>query len=173
VARWRIGLISDTHSLLRPQAVQFLRGCDRIIHGGDIGHAGILAELARLAPVTAVRGNNDSDAWAQSLPLMQCIELGDVAIQVIHDLSELPADAVSGAVRAVVFGHSHQPALNSRAGVLYINPGSAGPRRFKLPVSVAELIVAGPRIKARLVSLDIAPARRGRLKAPAAPAGTP
>jgi hypothetical protein len=174
VARLRIGLISDTHGLLRPEAVQFLRGCDRIIHGGDIGHAGILAELARLAPVTAVRGNNDTAPWAQSLPVMQCVEIGEIAICVIHDLSELPAAAAAaaGAVRAVVSGHSHQPALSSREGVLYINPGSAGPRRFKLPVSVAELMVEKERIKARLVTLEIAPAQRARLKVPAAPAGT-
>jgi uncharacterized protein len=163
MARWRIGVISDTHGLLRPEAMRFLQGCDRIIHGGDIGNAAILAQLATLAPVTAVRGNNDTASWAQSLPLMQRIELGAVAIAVIHDLHELPEGAIAGAVGAVVSGHSHQPSLTKRAGVLYLNPGSAGPRRFRLPVSIAELIVDGEAVSARLLDL---------LTAPAAPAGT-
>ena len=148
--------------MLRPEALKFLRGCDHIIHGGDIGDADILTQLSLLAPVTAVRGNNDTAPWAQSLPVMQRLEIGVVAILVIHDLRELVEPLPAGAIRAVISGHSHQPSVSARANVLYVNPGSAGPRRFRLPVSIAELIIRGASIKARLVAL----------KAPAAPAGT-
>ena len=153
MASWRIGVISDTHGLLRPEAMQFLQGCDQIIHGGDIGGAAILAALSSLAPVTAVRGNNDTGAWARQLPLTQRIEVGTVAITVIHDLKELRPQLSSGGVRAVVSGHSHKPSLSTLDGVLYLNPGSAGPRRFRLPVSVAELVIAGEHLEARLVTL--------------------
>jgi uncharacterized protein len=150
----RIGLISDTHGLLRPEAVAFLDGCDHIIHGGDIGTPGILQELAGLAPVTAVWGNVDRGPWAEALPETAFLELGGVRIQVIHDLAQMGGRAPEAGVRVMVSGHSHLPAVAERAGVLYVNPGSAGPRRFRLPISVGELRVEGGVVAARLVTLD-------------------
>ena len=152
----RIGLVSDTHGLLRPEAMAFLVGSDHIVHAGDIGHAGILDELAALAPLTAVRGNNDRGAWADALAESEWLTIGDVVIVVVHDVSQLDIDPIAAGVRAVVSGHSHMPAVEQRDGVLYVNPGSAGPRRFKLPVSVAELLVDGAVVTARLVELPIA-----------------
>ena len=140
----RIGLISDTHGLVRPEAKVFLRGCDAIIHGGDIGHAEILAELEELAPVTAVRGNNDQGAWAGYLRETEMVKFGGVAVYGIHDLAQLNLARLGTAVRVVVSGHSHKPCVDERGGVLYVNPGSAGPRRFKLPIAAGELIVRGP-----------------------------
>lgn len=137
----RIGLISDTHGLLRPEALSFLRGCEHIVHAGDITEPAVLHELARLAPVTAVRGNNDRGSWAESLPATEMVQLGGVWIYVIHDLSELDIDPAGAGVQVVVSGHSHQPVVEPRGGVLFVNPGSAGPRRFKLPITVAELLV--------------------------------
>ena len=152
----RIGLISDTHGLLRPEAVAFLRGSALILHGGDIGGARILQELAALAPVTAVRGNNDRDGWADALPDHAVLAVGERLIYVVHNLAQLAIDPVALGVHVVVSGHSHKPAVHERRGVLYVNPGSAGPRRFKLPVSVAELIVVGTSVEARVVELDVA-----------------
>jgi putative phosphoesterase len=149
----RIGLISDTHGLLRPAALDRLRGCDRIVHGGDIGNAGILEQLAALAPLTAVRGNNDRDDWARDVPETALLQCGAVRIYVIHDLSELAIDAAGEGVRVVVSGHSHRPRVDERDGVLYVNPGSAGPRRFRLPIAVGELLVEGDRLEARIVEL--------------------
>src|SRR5262245_33404479 len=120
----RIGLISDTHGLLRPEAVAFLRGCERIIHAGDVGDPGILAELAALAPVTAVRGNIDVDPWAESLPETELVEIGGVSIYVLHDLGRLDIEPAAAGVDLVVSGHSHKPAIARRRGVLYVNPGS-------------------------------------------------
>jgi putative phosphoesterase len=154
----RIGVISDTHGLLRPEATAFLRGCNHILHGGDIGGAQILEQLAALAPVTAVRGNNDTQAWAASLPETRLLELGGVRFYVIHDLHELRIDPSAAAVQIIVCGHSHQPSLRERAGVIYLNPGSAGPRRFRLPVSVAEIRIDGASVAPRLVQLQL-PAR--------------
>jgi putative phosphoesterase len=151
----RVGVISDTHGLLRPQATAFLRGCDHILHGGDIGGAQILEQLAALAPVTAVRGNNDTQAWAASLPDTRLLELAGVRFYVIHDLGELRIDPSAAAVRIIVCGHSHQPSLRECAGVIYLNPGSAGPRRFRLPVSVAEIRIDGASIAPRLVQLQL------------------
>ena len=151
----RIGLISDTHGLLRPEAVAFLRGSDHIIHAGDIGHANILQELAALAPFTAVRGNNDRGHWAEGLPETALLEMDGVRILVIHDLAQLGGRGPEAGVRVVVSGHSHMPAVVERAGVLYVNPGSAGPRRFRLPVSVGELRVEGGEVRARLAELEL------------------
>ena len=151
--RLRIGLISDTHGLLRPDALDHLRGCHHIVHGGDIGSLRILEELAALAPLTAVRGNNDRDDWARHVPETAVVQCGAVRIYVIHDLSELAIDAAAEGVRVVVSGHSHQPRLEERQGVLYVNPGSAGPRRFRLPIAVGELVVDGDRVEARIVEL--------------------
>jgi putative phosphoesterase len=151
----RIGLISDTHGLLRPEATAFLRGSDHIVHAGDIGHAAVLQELARLAPVTAVRGNNDREPWADAVRETEVLEVGEVLIYVLHDLSELDVDPAAAGFRVVVSGHSHRPAVEERDGVLYVNPGSSGPRRFKLPIAVAELHVVGASVEARLVELDM------------------
>ncbi len=158
----RVGLISDTHGLLRPEAESFLRGCDAIVHGGDIGGPHILSTLEALAPVTAVRGNNDSDAWADALPVTQWLKVDEVCIHVIHDLSALAIDPGRSGVRVVVSGHSHKPRIDERGGVLYINPGSAGPRRFSLPISVAELRISGAEVTAHLVDL-------GQMTSPAPP----
>jgi putative phosphoesterase len=152
----RIGLISDTHGLLRPEAIAFLRGCDHILHAGDIGSAEILEQLARIAPVTAVRGNNDTEPWAQSVREAQLLHLAGVGIYVLHDVHQLkPRDLPDGA-RVVVSGHSHKPSVRQDGGVLYVNPGSAGPRRFTLPISVGELLVDGRGgIQARLKELTL------------------
>lgn len=154
----RISLISDTHGLLRPEALAFLRGSDHIIHGGDIGHPGILEQLAALAPLTAVRGNNDHGQWALAIPETCVLQVGTVSIQVIHDLAQIKGRALAAGVTVLVSGHSHVPAVMEREGVLYVNPGSAGPRRFRLPVSVAELMVRGGSVTARLVELTLSPA---------------
>ncbi len=150
----RIGLISDTHGLLRPEAVALLRGCDHIVHGGDIGHEGILRQLSGLAPVTAVRGNNDQGPWAERLPETQLLNFEGVDIYVVHDLSQLDIDPEAAGIDVVVSGHSHKPRVDQRGDVLYVNPGSAGPRRFKLPISVAELVVQGPAVSARIVEVS-------------------
>jgi putative phosphoesterase len=151
----RIGLISDTHGLLRPEALQFLRGSDFIIHAGDIGDAAVLEELSALAPVTAVRGNNDRGTWAEAVAETEVLQVGDVSIYVLHNLAELDLDPVAAGFHVVVSGHSHQPSVKERAGVLYVNPGSSGPRRFKLPVALAELRVSGASVNANLVELKL------------------
>ena len=152
----RVGVIYDTHGRLRPQVTAFLQGCDHIVHGGDIGGREILAQLALLAPVTAVRGNNDSEPWAASLPDTQLLELCGVKIYIIHNVDELEARACPAGIQVVVSGHSHRPMVRERAGVLYLNPGSAGPRRFKLPVSVAQLEICGSSVTPALMELHIA-----------------
>ncbi|WP_447779881.1 metallophosphoesterase family protein [Variovorax boronicumulans] len=151
----RVGLISDTHGLLRPQAVAALQGSDFIVHGGDIGDAGILDALAAIAPLTVVRGNNDREAWAEAISETAVLQLGGVRLLATHDLSELAGKPLGEGVRVVVSGHSHQPKIEERGGVLYVNPGSAGPRRFKLPIAVAELIVDGDTVSARIVELPL------------------
>ncbi len=151
----RIGVISDTHGLLRPEAVAFLRGVDLVIHAGDIGHAGILEGLAAIAPVTAVRGNNDKGLWAASLPVSAVLQVDRVSIYVIHDIAELDLDARTAGFAVVVSGHSHKPSVAESDEVLYVNPGSAGPRRFKLPIAVAEIVVDGSSVRARVVELEI------------------
>jgi len=151
----RIGLISDTHGLLRPQALDFLQGSDHILHAGDIVGADILAQLAAIAPLTAVRGNNDHGAWAHDLPESVTLALGGVVIHILHDLNALAIDPAASGVRVIVTGHSHKPACEERSGVLYVNPGAAGRRRFSLPVSVGELLVEEGRVAARLVTLDV------------------
>lgn len=146
----RIGLIADTHGRLRPEALAALAGCDAIVHAGDIGHAGILEALSALAPVTAVRGNNDHGPWAEALPETAQLQVEGVLIQVLHDRADLRRHPLAPGVRVLVTGHSHKPVVESRDGVLCVNPGSAGPRRFSLPVSVGELHIAGDRVEALL-----------------------
>lgn len=158
MARTLVGLIADTHGLLRPEAVAALQGCAHIVHAGDIGSRtgeprGVLDTLARIAPLTVVRGNNDRAVWAAPIPWTADIEFDGVRIHVLHILSELALDPAAAGVKVVVSGHSHQPCVETRAGVLFVNPGSAGPRRFKLPVSVARLWVDDGRAEAELVTL--------------------
>jgi uncharacterized protein len=150
----RVGLISDTHGLLRPEATAFLQGSDYIVHGGDIGAPSVLEQLSSIAPLKAVRGNNDTGLWAESLPETDLLRVGAIFVYAIHDLAQLSIDPGAAGVRVVVSGHSHKPLIAEREGVLYVNPGSSGPRRFKLPIAVAELIVDGTSVSARVVELD-------------------
>lgn len=150
----RIGLISDTHGLLRPEAITFLQGCDHIIHGGDIGNASILQQLSSLAPVTAVRGNNDVGPWAQAIRETELIRFDEISVYVIHDVKQLDIDPHEADVRIVVAGHSHKPMIEERDGVLFVNPGSAGPRRFKLPIAAGDLIIEGKTVTPRIVDLQ-------------------
>jgi putative phosphoesterase len=151
----KIGLISDTHGLLRPQALSALQGCDRIIHGGDIGKPDILDALRAIAPLTVVRGNNDTDdAWASDVPYEATLRVGEVAIYVTHILADVP-EQLAADVRVVVTGHSHKPLQQMRHGVLFINPGSAGPRRFKLPITVGFLHVDGVEVRGELLELAL------------------
>lgn len=150
----RVGLISDTHGLLRPQAVNALRGSDLIIHAGDVGRPEILTALRELAPVIAVRGNIDTADWAGDLPDTTVAEAGTVLLYVLHDVHALDLDPMAAGIHIVVSGHSHQPGQSERNGVLYINPGSAGPRRFQLPVSLALLNVDRKSFKVEFVELE-------------------
>ncbi len=149
----RVGLISDTHGLLRPEAKAFLRGSDYIVHGGDICGQGILEELGAIAPLTAVRGNNDNGSWAEQFGETAFLQVGKVLVYAIHDLAHLDIDPGAAGIRVVVSGHSHRPSVDEREGVLYVNPGSSGPRRFRLPVAVGELTVSGHLVSARIVEL--------------------
>ncbi len=151
----RVGVISDTHGLLRPEAVAFLRGSDRIVHAGDIGNAAVLTELATLAPVTAVRGNNDCGGWADAVGETATVDVDGVGIYVVHDLADLRRTPAPRACRVVVSGHSHKPVVTERDGVLHLNPGSAGPRRFRLPIAVAELEISDGHVRARIVELTV------------------
>jgi len=152
----RVGLISDTHGLLRPEALAFLKGSDFIVHGGDIGNASVLEQLRAIAPLTGVRGNNDTEAWGHGIAETEALHVDDGRIYVIHNLAELDIDARAAGFRVVVSGHSHRPLIEERDGVLYVNPGSSGPRRFKLPISAGELRIAGRVVKPRLVELQVA-----------------
>ncbi len=149
----RVGLIADTHGLLRPQARSFLLDSDLIVHAGDIGGRGLLEQLQSIAPVSAVRGNKDTDPWAANMPEAQLIDACGVRVQVIHNLAELSVDPAAAGVQVIVSGHSHRPLLERRDGVLYVNPGSAGPRRFKLPIAIGELLIRGGAVSARIVNL--------------------
>ncbi len=153
MTRLRIGLISDTHGLLRPEALDFLAGSDHIVHGGDIGGPDILERLGTIAPLTVVRGNNDTAVWARSIPETARLDLGGVGLFVIHDLKTLDLDPAAAGVRVVVAGHSHKPSCTERGGVLYVNPGSAGRRRFSLPISAAELSIENGEVAVKLVTL--------------------
>jgi len=148
-----IGVISDTHGLLRPEAVVALRGADRIIHAGDIGNPAILERLSEIAPVTAVRGNVDQKAWAQSIPETNVLEVDGVSIYVLHILQKLDLKPRAAGIDAVIYGHSHIPKQDIKDGVLYFNPGSAGPRRFQRPVTIGKLIVQEGKIRAEVVQL--------------------
>jgi uncharacterized protein len=151
-----IGVISDTHGLLRPEAIEGLRWSERIIHAGDVGSPEILDALSTVAPVIAVRGNIDKAAWSRKLSETQVLELGGVCIYVLHDLAKLDLKPKAAGFAVVVSGHSHTPKQETRDGVLYFNPGSAGPRRFNLPVSVGRLIVEAGEVRGELLQLPIA-----------------
>ncbi len=161
-ASLRVGVISDTHGLLRPEARHALEGCDLLIHAGDVGKPAVLEALRSLAPVHAVRGNVDKWA-AETLPATAVVEIGAHLIYVLHDLHELDLDPAAAGFSAVVAGHSHQPRIDRRDGVLYLNPGSAGPRRFKLPIAVALLDVGREGLDARILELPCA--HQGRAEA--------
>ena len=143
----RIGVISDTHGLLRPEAEQRLAGVDRIIHAGDIGRPEVIDRLRRIAPVIAIKGNVDKGPWAENYPETETVSLGGHAIHILHDIHDLLLDPVSRGIDVVISGHSHKPLIETRGGVLYLNPGSAGPRRFNLPITLAtlDLTASGPR----------------------------
>ena len=148
-----VGVISDTHGLLRPEAIELLRGSEHIIHAGDIGSPEIISALQEIAPVTAIRGNIDRQSWARRFSETEVVELGGLYIYVIHDVNALDLNPKAAGFAAVISGHSHQPKQETKDGVLYFNPGSAGPRRFKLPVSVGRLEIAGGRIRAEILNI--------------------
>jgi putative phosphoesterase len=150
-----IGVISDTHGLLRPEAVDALQGSDYIIHGGDIGDAGILNRLNEIAPVTAVRGNVDRERWVQNIPHTNVLEVEGVSLYVLHKLDELDLKPEAAGFAAVIYGHSHVPKLEKKNGILYFNPGSAGPRRLGLPVTLGKLNVLGKKLEAEIVQLEV------------------
>jgi uncharacterized protein len=152
-AKLTVGVVSDTHGLVRPEAVEALRGSDVILHAGDVGGSHVLQELGELAPVIAVRGNVDG-GWARLLPERRRLDLGGVPVLVLHDRALLGLDPAREGLRVVVFGHSHRPLAERHDGVLWFNPGSAGPRRFRLPVSVGRLVIEDGRIRPRLIPLD-------------------
>ncbi len=150
-----IGVISDTHGLLRPEAIEALRGSEHIIHAGDVGSPEILTALSAIAPLTAIRGNIDGGAWARKLPEAEVLEVGGVSIYILHELAQLDLKPGAAGFAAVVAGHTHVPKQETQDGVLYFNPGSAGPRRFKLPISVGKLIVKDERVRSELLQLRV------------------
>ena len=149
----RVGVISDTHGLLRHEAIVAMRGFDHILHAGDIGDPGILDQLRRLAPLTAIRGNIDRRGPCAQLPATEWIELAGHKFYMVHDINELDLNPVAAGIAAIISGHSHRPSIHWRQGVLYFNPGSAGPRRFKLPISVGSLEIDGRGIEPRIVNI--------------------
>ena len=149
-----IGVISDTHGLVRPQVIEALAGVEMILHAGDIGKQEVLDTLQQIAPVVAVRGNNDKGEWAESIPEWEVVEIGNVSIYMLHDVKEIDISP-AGSFQVVVSGHSHKPSVEERRGVLYVNPGSVGPRRFTLPVSLAHLRVNGKKVEANIVELSV------------------
>ena len=151
----RVGVISDTHGLLRPEAVAALKGSHVIVHAGDVGRPEVLDGLSEIAPIWAVRGNIDTEAWAMRLPATQAVKVGSLVLWVLHNSSELDLDPVAANFAAVICGHSHKPSIETRDRVLYLNPGSAGPRRFRLPVTVARLRIVGTSIDPEIVELDV------------------
>ena len=150
-----VGVISDTHGLLRPQAIDALAASDLIVHAGDIGKPEVLEGLKAIAPVIAVRGNNDKAAWAAAIPQQESVKVEEISLQIIHIVKELNFDFEAGGVRVVISGHSHKPMIEERAGLLFVNPGSAGLGRFKLPISVARLYIDGKDVRAKIVELAV------------------
>jgi len=154
VAEHLLGVISDTHGLLRAEALTALAGCELIIHAGDIGTPDVLARLREVAPVVAVRGNNDREAWARTLPDTDVVQIDGLYLYVLHDVKELDLDPRAAGFCAVIAGHSHRPRVEEQDGVLFLNPGSAGPRRFTLPITLARVRVRGQALTATIVHLD-------------------
>ena len=152
---YTIGIISDTHGLLRPEAVNALQGTDLIIHAGDIGDLHIIDKLETISPVVAVRGNMDNEIRAYKLKRTETVELSGHIVYILHDVSRLDIEPSAADIRAIIHGHSHRPAIQEYNGVLYINPGSAGPRRFKLPVTVAVLNIKGEKLDAEIINLKV------------------
>jgi putative phosphoesterase len=150
-----VGVISDTHGIVRPEAIDALRDSELIVHAGDVGDPEVLERLGAIAPTIAVRGNIDKGAWAQVLPLSEMVEVGELHLYVLHDLSALDLDPKAAEFDVVISGHSHRPNAEVREGVLFLNPGSAGPRRFALPVSVAKLRVRGATVSHELIELPV------------------
>ncbi len=150
-----MGVISDTHGLVREQALAALAGSDVIVHAGDIGSPDVIAQLERIAPTHAVRGNNDRDAWGSKLPLTKAVAVGDRRIYLLHEIAHLDVDPAASGFAAVIYGHSHRPVIEWRDGVLYLNPGSAGPRRFKLPIAVARLPVSKRGLEPELIERSV------------------
>jgi uncharacterized protein len=149
-----VGIIADTHGLLRSAALAELNGSDLIVHAGDIGKPDLIEELARIAPTFAVRGNVDTGLWAASLPTSKVVEAGDHKFYILHDIAELDLDPAAAGFAAVIYGHSHQPAIETRDNVLFLNPGSAGPRRFSLPVTLARVRIAGGEWHPEIIILE-------------------
>ena len=149
-----VGLISDTHGLVRAEALEALRGSTLIVHAGDIGRPEVLDQLNRIAPTFAVRGNIDIRPWAAALPMTEAVEAGSHLVWVLHDIAELDLDPTVG-FAAVIYGHSHKPSIETRDEVLYVNPGSAGPRRFRLPVTVGRLHVTDAGLRPEIVELNV------------------
>ena len=150
-----LGIISDTHGLLRWEAEAALAGVDHIIHAGDIGSPEILERLQQIAPVTAVRGNNDKDPWADALPATAIVDICGQRLYVVHDIAKLDVDPVADCIAAVIAGHSHKPGVSEKDGVLFLNPGSAGPRRFNLPIAIAKLFIGEGSMRAEICNLQI------------------
>jgi putative phosphoesterase len=150
-----VGVISDTHGLVRDEALAALRGSDMIVHAGDIGSPDVLAQLQQIATTHAVRGNNDRDSWGLTLPLTEVVAVGGHHVYLIHDIADLDVDPAAAGFAAVIYGHSHKPLIEWRDGVLYLNPGSAGPRRFKLPIAVARITVLDQKLEAKLINLEV------------------
>jgi uncharacterized protein len=150
-----VGVISDTHGLLRPEAIDALHGSELIVHAGDVGNPDVLERLRAIAPTVAVRGNVDTASWAETLPETEVVDVGGIHLYVLHDISTLDLDPKAAGFAAVIFGHSHRQSVDLRDGVLFLNPGSAGPRRFSLPIGIARLRVVGGQLSHELVELSI------------------
>lgn len=150
-----IGVVSDTHGLLRPEALEHLHGVDRIIHAGDIGAPNVLEKLRTLAPVDAVRGNNDKGAWAEAIPETLVLDIRGHQIHALHDLNQIDLSPSAAGMSVVISGHSHKPVVEQRDGVLFINPGSLGPRRFRLPISLAKLYITAESVRAEIIELKL------------------
>jgi uncharacterized protein len=149
----RVGLISDTHGLLRPEALTALKGSELIIHAGDIGKPEVLASLKSVAPVLAIRGNNDREPWAKKIPDILHLRVNGVCLFIIHNVNDLEVDPGAEGFNAVISGHSHKPGITNSDGVLFLNPGSAGPRRFRLPIALARLRIRGGKVNGKIVEL--------------------
>ncbi|HEY1370864.1 MAG TPA: metallophosphoesterase family protein [Candidatus Binatia bacterium] len=161
-----IGVISDTHGLLRPEALEALRGSDLILHAGDIGAPEVLERLRVIADVVAIKGNNDRDPWARNISETATVSVEGVEIYIIHNVHDLDFNPAAAGVRVVVSGHSHMPSIAEKNGVIYLNPGSAGPRRFKLPIAVARLQIDGQSVRDKIITLDVNTAEKKSLTSP-------